>query len=550
MSTQGRAPKSGFDRQQPPRAQSNSGMASPARHGPVLAFGGAKPSGGAPLPSSLRAELEARFGAELGSVRVHADGVGARSAHAVGAKAVTVAEHIAFAEGRFAPGTAAGRRLLGHELAHVIQQRRGGATSPTLDGSGVLESGAVQAGDAVAAGRAPIEVAGASAVGLAADPEVPWYERAVQGVSSAASAVKGAYDDPRAALAKAESQAKEAYNKLEGKAQTIAAEAKAAWDKSDVKKYALEGIEAKSVDERISSWVETKLPTADDKSARANLVRSANGMLKAAAKLRSEPTRAAARTLLNGHPIQAVKDWQKATDDGLKEMKAATWSTINDWEDGKFEAREKTYIDPAAHPTLAQIEGGANAASKELGKRQRQLTGGAAKAVYTMVEGIENIFVHPVNTVEGLSKVADMASPLPSADTLKEGAGFARDIVDPKVSTSDAFKRLYEAENAKQEARQKQSLELLKGLGHNYVEAAGGEFVPPEAEQKPEQKARFAGRKPGEIIWSDWSERERTRTAAGRCRQLLHWRRGSQRGIEGGEGCRSRRQGRRCRKGC
>src|SRR6266852_1508526 len=83
MSTQGRAPKSGFDRQQPPRAQSNSGMASPARHGPVLAFGGAKPSGGAPLPSSLRAELEARFGAELGSVRVHADGVGAQSAGAV-----------------------------------------------------------------------------------------------------------------------------------------------------------------------------------------------------------------------------------------------------------------------------------------------------------------------------------------------------------------------------------------------------------------------------------------------------------------------------------
>jgi hypothetical protein len=69
--------------------------------------------------------METRFGADFGDVRVHADASAERSARSVSAHAYTVGPHIAFAPGRYAPHTSAGRRLLAHELAHVVQQRSG-----------------------------------------------------------------------------------------------------------------------------------------------------------------------------------------------------------------------------------------------------------------------------------------------------------------------------------------------------------------------------------------------------------------------------------------
>jgi hypothetical protein len=66
--------------------------------------------------------FEPRFGHDFSRVRIHSDGRGAQSAVAVNALAYTVGRHIAFASGRFAPETDTGRRLLAHELAHVLQQ--------------------------------------------------------------------------------------------------------------------------------------------------------------------------------------------------------------------------------------------------------------------------------------------------------------------------------------------------------------------------------------------------------------------------------------------
>src|SRR5262249_54644325 len=80
-------------------------------------------SAGEPLDADTRAFMEVRLGAEFGDVRVHADASAAESAEAVGALAWTVGQHIAFAPGRYAPGSAAGRALLAHELVHVTQQR-------------------------------------------------------------------------------------------------------------------------------------------------------------------------------------------------------------------------------------------------------------------------------------------------------------------------------------------------------------------------------------------------------------------------------------------
>jgi hypothetical protein len=66
-------------------------------------------------------------GPDLGSVRVHTDGRAAASAEALDARAYTVGDQIVFGAQQYAPGTSAGRHLLAHELAHVVQQRGGAA---------------------------------------------------------------------------------------------------------------------------------------------------------------------------------------------------------------------------------------------------------------------------------------------------------------------------------------------------------------------------------------------------------------------------------------
>ena len=80
-------------------------------------------SSGKPLDQDTRAFFESRFGYDFGNVRVHADTRAAASARAVNAMAYTVGDHLAFANGRYAPRTSEGRRLIAHELSHVVQQR-------------------------------------------------------------------------------------------------------------------------------------------------------------------------------------------------------------------------------------------------------------------------------------------------------------------------------------------------------------------------------------------------------------------------------------------
>ncbi len=82
--------------------------------------------GGSPLPDDLRGFFEPRLGHDLGDVRVHADGTAARGADAVQARAFTLGNDIVFGAGEYEPGSAAGQRLLAHELVHVVQQAGGG----------------------------------------------------------------------------------------------------------------------------------------------------------------------------------------------------------------------------------------------------------------------------------------------------------------------------------------------------------------------------------------------------------------------------------------
>jgi hypothetical protein len=84
-------------------------------------------SPGQPLEEGLRGFMESRFGQDFSRVRVHADAEAAASARAVNALAYTVGPDLVFGAGRYAPGSAEGRRLLAHELTHVVQQTGGGA---------------------------------------------------------------------------------------------------------------------------------------------------------------------------------------------------------------------------------------------------------------------------------------------------------------------------------------------------------------------------------------------------------------------------------------
>lgn len=135
------------------------------------AAGAATESAGRPLEPAMRADLEARLGQDFSGVRVHrvpeaADGIGAR-AYAHG-------EHVVMGSAAPEAGSLGERRLLAHELAHVVQQRRGSPTDRHDD----VESAAEHAAHAVAANEGHVEVGGRSPVGIARDEvaEVPKHD--------------------------------------------------------------------------------------------------------------------------------------------------------------------------------------------------------------------------------------------------------------------------------------------------------------------------------------------------------------------------------------
>jgi hypothetical protein len=79
-------------------------------------------SPGQPFDAEPRAFFEPRLGHDFSHVRVHTDAWAAESAQAVNALAYTVERDVVFGTGQYAPRTIVGKRLLGHELTHVIQQ--------------------------------------------------------------------------------------------------------------------------------------------------------------------------------------------------------------------------------------------------------------------------------------------------------------------------------------------------------------------------------------------------------------------------------------------
>lgn len=118
---------------------------------------------GRPLAGPVRGAMEGLFGADFTGVRVHES----QEPLALNADAFTRGDEIHFAPGRYQPHDEGGRELLGHELAHVLHQRK--ASRPGAQGRGAavnaspsLEAEAESAGARIAAGQ-PVAVTGAAA---------------------------------------------------------------------------------------------------------------------------------------------------------------------------------------------------------------------------------------------------------------------------------------------------------------------------------------------------------------------------------------------------
>ncbi len=91
-------------------------------------------SPGQPLDAETRSFMEPRFGYDFSHVRIHTDARAADSASAVNALAYTVGRDVVFGAGQYAPGETEGRRLLAHELTHVVQQHQGASRGSVHQG--------------------------------------------------------------------------------------------------------------------------------------------------------------------------------------------------------------------------------------------------------------------------------------------------------------------------------------------------------------------------------------------------------------------------------
>jgi hypothetical protein len=74
------------------------------------------------LPDEVKTNMETGFNTDFSDVRIH---LNSQDALKINAMAYTQGHDIHFAPGRFNLGTSEGQQILGHELAHVVQQQKG-----------------------------------------------------------------------------------------------------------------------------------------------------------------------------------------------------------------------------------------------------------------------------------------------------------------------------------------------------------------------------------------------------------------------------------------
>lgn len=78
--------------------------------------------GGSPLSASTNQFMSSAFGADFSNVRVHTGSNAIQMNQGLNARAFTHGSDVYFNKGEYSPNSSEGKRLLGHELTHVVQQ--------------------------------------------------------------------------------------------------------------------------------------------------------------------------------------------------------------------------------------------------------------------------------------------------------------------------------------------------------------------------------------------------------------------------------------------
>lgn len=126
------------------------------------------------LPEELRSGIESQFGHSVDNLKFRESS----DVNSIGAKAYAKGDEIHFAPGQFRPDTELGRKMIGHEVAHIAQQARGGlGTGVNLDPS--MEHQADLQGDALAAHN--ISSAESGGVALSPMPTASFSSAPAQG---------------------------------------------------------------------------------------------------------------------------------------------------------------------------------------------------------------------------------------------------------------------------------------------------------------------------------------------------------------------------------
>jgi hypothetical protein len=131
-------------------------------------------SRGEPLGGPIRQFMETRFGRSFEAVRIHTNAMAAESAQAMGARAYTLGNNVVFAEGNYDPTSAAGQKLVAHELAHTVQQNSLPAPAPQSSQPALIQRQADETESPVDSGATSGENSGATSEensGTSADPQ-------------------------------------------------------------------------------------------------------------------------------------------------------------------------------------------------------------------------------------------------------------------------------------------------------------------------------------------------------------------------------------------
>ena len=111
---------------------------------------------GSRMDAGVQREMEHAFGADFGHVRIHTDTGAQKVARHLNAAAVTIGSHVIIGDSGYSPNSREGRRLLRHELAHVVQQGGGSAIPSGTIRIATPGERSEQEARAVAAGTGPV----------------------------------------------------------------------------------------------------------------------------------------------------------------------------------------------------------------------------------------------------------------------------------------------------------------------------------------------------------------------------------------------------------